>query len=183
MEIKKVKSKKITTFLDSSCDAEGLTYDMDNNQLLIACKGTGIDLNKNTKVVYSFNLETQKVDKEPFLTIKVNKVRKHKRVGNTQKAYEKFLSSVGNSNITFNPSAIAIHPITKNIYILSSVGKTLLVLSSKGEIVYTVHLNRKKFKQPEGITFDEKGTMYISNESKGGRANIKTFSYKPRIEL
>ena len=180
---KKVKSKKITTILDSSCDAEGLTYDKENNQLLIACKGKAIDHKKNTKVVYSFNLETQKVAKEPYLTIKVSKVRKHKRVGNTQEAYEKFLSSIGNSNITFNPSAIAIHPITKNIYILSSVGKTLLVISNKGKIIYTVHLNQKKFKQPEGITFDENGTMYISNEGKDGRANIKTFSYKPRIEL
>jgi hypothetical protein len=34
------------------------------------------------------------------------------------------------------------------------------------------------FAQPEGLCFDSKGTMFISNEAAGGSANILEFKRK-----
>jgi uncharacterized protein YjiK len=39
-------------------------------------------------------------------------------------------------------------------------------------------LNPSLFKQPEGLAFDRRGNMYISNEGAGGDANVLLFNYK-----
>jgi uncharacterized protein YjiK len=179
---KKPKVAKITTFLDSSCDAEGLCYDEESGRLLIACKGNqgsnkGLSMKK---LIYSFDLTAQTLQEKPLFVISVKKVQRLKKQGVSQKAYDEFLSSVGKNNSTFNPSGIAIHPLTKEIYLVSAVGNTLLILSKKGKPKHAEHLDGKMFKQPEGIAFDEKGTMYISNEGRGGKANIKSFIYKSK---
>jgi len=43
----------------------------------------------------------------------------------------------------------------------------------------TYQLDPILFKQPEGLAFDSKGNMYISNEGHGGNANVLLFNYKP----
>jgi DNA-binding beta-propeller fold protein YncE len=78
----------------------------------------------------------------------------------------------------FAPSGIAIHPATKDIYVISSAGKQLLILSAAGKIKSSHKLNSKHFTQPEGISFSANGDLYISNEGKGGNGNILLFRYK-----
>ena len=79
-------------------------------------------------------------------------------------------------DMVFSPSGIAIQPQTKNIYILSSVGKILLVLDKLGKKILTIQALEKKItKQPEGITFDKKGTLYISSEGRSGKGRIFHF--------
>ena len=70
-------------------------------------------------------------------------------------------------------------PKTEDVYILSSSKKMLLIINQAGEIQHMVKLSKKIHRQPEGITFAEDGTLYISNEGKGGHARI--FVYKPQI--
>lgn len=62
------------------------------------------------------------------------------------------------------PSAAAINPITKDLYILCSVNKLLLVADDKGTLKDVFKLDPKLYKQPEGITFTPTGDMIISNE-------------------
>ena len=51
-------------------------------------------------------------------------------------------------------------------------------MSPKGDFRFVGELPRDLFKQPEGITFEfGDGDMYISNEGKGGVANILKFDY------
>ncbi len=38
-------------------------------------------------------------------------------------------------------------------------------------------LDKKTFRQPEGICFDPEGNLFISNEGQGGKANILIFKY------
>lgn len=174
--------EKIPTFLNSSNDAEGLCFDSAHNRLLVACKGQGGvgSRFKDKKAVYGFNLETRALEEDPVLVIDLEDLEEMQPSGDTQEAADDVLTFFGKNNLTFNPSAIAIHPVTQDIYILSSAGKNLLVLSSSGSIRSLTKLKKSQFKQPEGITFDETGTMYISNEGKGGRANIKAFNYTPK---
>ena len=62
------------------------------------------------------------------------------------------------------PSAAAINPITKDLYLLSSVMQVLLIYEPEGNLKEMVELNPEFYKQPEGLTFTPDGNLIISNE-------------------
>ena len=80
----------------------------------------------------------------------------------------------------FGPSGIAVHPLSGDIYVLSSRGKILVQLDAEGKYLDAWKLDKKNFKQPEGICFAPNGDMYISNEGRGGKANLLHFKWKSR---
>jgi hypothetical protein len=84
-----------------------------------------------------------------------------------------------NRKARFHPSCLARHPLTREWYIISSVNKLLLVLDDKWKVKASYPLSPSLFKQPEGLAFDRKGNMYISNEGGEGNANVLLFNYKP----
>jgi len=97
---------------------------------------------------------------------------------------EHFTVDVSNINLPkeqrrgkFHPSALARHPITHEWYILSSVNKILLVLDDQWKVKSAYSLKPSVFKQAEGLAFDSKGNMYISNEGGDGNANVLLFKY------
>ena len=53
----------------------------------------------------------------------------------------------------------------------------LVECTPKGKLQKVYSLNYSHFQQPEGISFDINGDLYISNEAKGGKANILNFNY------
>lgn len=61
-------------------------------------------------------------------------------------------------------SGLAKNPVTGEWFILSSVNKTLVITDDQWKIKNAVHLNANEFSQPEGIAFDKRGNLYISNE-------------------
>jgi uncharacterized protein YjiK len=154
----------INTSLKSRANTEGLCLDKVNHRLLIACKGesTAKGISKHYKAVYTYNLVTHKLDDKPVLLINQNEIEK--RI---------------NTKTAFAPSAIAVHPITGDIYIIGTVGKLLLVFSSTGELKNIERLEGKYFIQPEGICITANGNIYISNEGRDGKGNILLF--KPRL--
>ena len=79
------------------------------------------------------------------------------------------------SETSFKPSGIAIHPIDGEVYIISSVGKLLIILNRSGKVQNVIELDPKIFRQPEGICFSPKGDMFISNEGQGGKGYILKF--------
>jgi uncharacterized protein YjiK len=85
-----------------------------------------------------------------------------------------------NAKVKYHPSALARHPLTKDWYILSSVNKSLLILDSQWKIKGYYQIRPSNFRQPEGICFDPKGNMYISNEGAEGLANVLVFAYHPK---
>jgi DNA-binding beta-propeller fold protein YncE len=161
--LKMPQTIKHKTFLTKKDNAEGLFFDASKNRLLIACKGNSEEKKgKNKRFVYELILNKKALNPNPILTISQKEM---------QKTYH--LKS------RFSPSGIAIHPISKNIYILSSVGKMLAEYSSEGKLKKTYSLNYSHFQQPEGISFDKNGDLYISNEAKKTKANILKFNYIP----
>ncbi|MGA1875991.1 MAG: SdiA-regulated domain-containing protein [bacterium] len=177
--------KKCKTFLSARNDAEGLAFDGESNSLLMACKGSPHPKKKNPdlkekKAIYRFDLNTHKLSPEPCYIIDLEDIADLKE----HSSKIKFLSQLGRifgvgeeSDGTFQPSGVAVHPVTKDMYLISSSGKMLVVLDRKGEIKASRALDRKMFKQPEGICFHSEGDLFISNEGKGGRANILQFHY------
>jgi len=79
---------------------------------------------------------------------------------------------------TFNPSDIAIHPKTQDIYVIEGKKPKLLILNSKGKLLKILELDKRKFAQPEGITFSDDGRLFISNEADSESANILELTLK-----
>ena len=143
---------KYNTVLSQKNDVEGLCYDFVSQSFLIVCKEQqGNDTeDKDQKIVYQFQIETKQIVPKPFLVFK-----------------EK----------NFKPSAIAVHPISKNIYVLSASKEKLLELARDGSIIATHELKKSSFPQPEGLAFASNGNLYIANEAVDGAATILMFEY------
>jgi hypothetical protein len=163
------------TFLNSANDTEGLAFDASGNNLVIACKGLPFPDDRDMermKAVYRFDLATRHLDTKPFLLVELDSVRHYRSLHTTLPGTGPDLQG---ERDTFQPSGIAIHPLTGDFYILASAGKMLLVLSRKGETLAMVNLRPKRFPQPEGICFSRDGILYISNEGKGREGTILEF--------
>jgi uncharacterized protein YjiK len=146
--------KKLKTFLKKENNTEGLCYDPVSNMLLLACKDeSGLKHeSKSTRAVYAFNMANEDLSKKPFLLI-------HK------KDFEK----VADEKLEFNPSAIAVHPITHDIYLLSTKeNKCMAVYTRDGKLKAFQYIDKDLMPQPEGICFSPEGTLYISSEGKKG---------------
>lgn len=90
----------------------------------------------------------------------------------------KIQSQKGAEKIKFHPSGLAKNPITNEWYIISSVNKLLLVLDEQWKMKGVYPLDPALFNQPEGIAFNSKGDLYISNEGGEGTATILLFRYQ-----
>lgn len=131
--------------LDESFDPEGLCFDSHSNQLLIACKGAP-GKESGRRNVYSFNLESELLHPEPKLIIDSN------------------LFLYGAS--IFNPSSIAIHPHTRDIYLVGTKGvKMIICYANNGIFKGAWGLNPRILPQPEGIAFLDSGRLVLCTEA------------------
>jgi len=175
------RAKKFETALSSKNDLEGITYDKAGNRLLLACKGHPYikdKKGKHKKAIYEFDLKTQELNPKPIIIIDLTQVKEFRKY-NTMTQWGIDLLSEFDENkgdVTFQPSGIAVHPVTGNFYILGAVGDLLMVLNREGQTLAMVDLDDQLFNQPEGICFDEKGNLYISNEGGEGKATLLEFS-------
>jgi uncharacterized protein YjiK len=176
-----IRSKKYENKLSKKNDTEGLAFDKANNRLLIACKGYPyIDDEKKGKkkrTIFEFDLDSKELNPDPVYTIDLKQIKNFRTYNTMTKLGIKILERLDKEkgDVTFQPSDLAIHPISKNIYVIGSVGDLLIVLNPDGQIIAMVDLEDKLFNQPEGICFDENGTLYISNEGEEKRATILEF--------
>ena len=167
-------------------NTEGLTYDKKNNRLLIACKdNAGADdksyLPEKFKAVYAFDLATKTMDPKPVLLLNTDSMLTYvKRYNIHRKGEMSDDVETHAGEYKFAPSDLAVHPTTGDYYIISSVGRLLVVLSPAGTIRYIAELNPEIFKQPEGITFID-GDMYVSNEGRNGKAHLLIFKHNDQL--
>ena len=165
---------------------EGLCYDQKNNRLLIAPKETPKKDSdqKDTRLIYAFNLSTKKPVTEPVFRLDLNAIKKF-ALDNKIKVpvKKKKHGKKEEPDIKLQISAIGIHPITGSLFVLSGPERLLFVFDMKGRILFLERLNGDLFKQPEGITFMKKGDMFISNEGKQKAPTLVRFNYKPGAEL
>jgi len=140
--------KEHNTPLTVAHNVEGLFYDEENNRLLIAIKDDEPHT-KEYKGIYAFNLQTNTFVEEPVYKIGMN---------------DELLKGDGKKAKKFRPSALAIHPQTKELYVLDGPSARLLLMQDgKAKKVYQLG---PQFPQAEGITFSPSGELYISNEGK-----------------
>ncbi|MBO9634305.1 MAG: hypothetical protein J7578_14415 [Chitinophagaceae bacterium] len=130
-----------------------------NNRLILLSKEQRES--KKGVLAYSFDPITMQYSDTPVYTIRWKDIR----------------NMLKNNNAEFKPSAAAIHPIKKTLFIVASIGKAMLETTLDGEVLAAWQLNPDQFPQPEGLTFAPNGDMYISNEGVDGKATILKFPY------
>jgi uncharacterized protein YjiK len=135
---------------------EGLSYHPQTQSLLLVTKEKDKDKN-DKKTIYAYSLDNEKF--EEFLNIDEDII-----IGRDGKK-------------TFAPSGIAIHPTTNEIFVISSKGKKLLILSPEGDKNTLIELNPKTLIQPEGICFTPNGDLYISSEGTNSNGYILKFAF------
>ncbi len=181
---KTIKTKVIETSLGKINDTEGLAYDPLSNDLIIACKGSSLigEQKHKSRSVYSYDLDSSAFNSLPVCTITRKKFKKFIKDNLSKypeyKPYKKEMKKA-KKDIIIQPSAIAVHPITKNYYILSAISNSLVVMDRNNEIKHVKRLSKKKFEQPEGLTFTSNGDLFISSEGQKKKARIYKFKYFP----
>jgi hypothetical protein len=145
----------------SGNEFEILYYDDLVNKLVLICKDCESD-KKKALSTFTFDPWSLQYSDSSF-TINV----------------ERIAGMLKEKSIKFKPSAAAIHPITGELYIISSVNKLLVVADRLGNAKQAFTLS-SGFKQPEGVCFTPSGNMIVSNEAADvGVANILIYTYNP----
>ncbi len=147
-------------------DFETLYYDSSQKALIILCKSCAFDKGHQQRSAFRFYTETKQFDRTPYYAISTESVQ----------------DALKDGKADFNPSAAAINPIDKRLYILASSGNLMVISDLKGKVSDVFRLNPTFFPQAEGISFAPNGDMYVSNEAKLGKPTLLKIAYKPHVK-
>jgi hypothetical protein len=141
------------THLTVDENVNGLCHDRKNKRLLVSIKGNG-EGNQTYKGIYAFNITNKRMPVKPAVKIDLrNRVFTNLQAKNIQ--------------TLFQPSDIAISPVSGLLYVIDGTRVQLLRMRLSENIRDLYELNREKFNQPEGISFTPSGELFIA--SKGVR--------------
>lgn len=142
---------------------EAMYYDEQQQYLVLICKQKKGDKESRTTQGYAFYPGENRFETEAVFSL----------------SWDEAAQVAGMEIKSLRPSAAALHPVTGELYLLASSGKLLLVLERDGSVKEVHQLDKKGFPQAEGITFDEKGNLYITNEAADeDRATLLSFAYQ-----
>jgi hypothetical protein len=147
-----------------SSDSEGLCHDARHNRLLIAPKtrlGREKEL-KDTRAIFAFDLATASLQRDPLLVLSVDAIRA-------------FAGGWNRPALRFMPSAVAVHPLTSEIFVISAVDRVLVTFDTAGGVTGYASLDPKRFRQPEGLAFLANGDLVITNEAAGWKPTLLIF--------
>ena len=145
-------------------DFETMLANSNQSQLFLICKTCSWD-KKQEASIFRFDIRSGKLS-EDFID-KISTKKEDLPKGTEVKR-----------NLEAQPSAAAIHPLTGEVFMISSSGKWLMVLDQEFLPKEIYELDPRLFNQPEGITFDPEGNLYISNEGGRGKSNLLFFPYR-----
>jgi uncharacterized protein YjiK len=158
---------------------EGLCYDAANSRLLIGCKsriGKGKE-NKDLRYVYAYDLTTKTLQDTPAFVFHVGDVQKmilaeQLDVPSRQRKNEEV------PIVKFRISAIGIHPVTQQLYVLSAADHMLFIYSRDGMLMEVELLDEKFYNKAEGIAFYPNGDLLITNEGQDGKPTLVRLDYR-----
>jgi hypothetical protein len=145
-------------------DFETLYYDSSARGLVLLCKRCASEKGAHVRTAWRFDLVTKQFDSTPLFTISTDDVKQDLKDG----------------EVEFHPSAAAIHPIEKRLYVLSSSGHLLVICNTRGKVENVYRLNPTFYPQSEGIAFASNGDLYITNEAKLGKPTLLKIEYTHR---
>ncbi|WP_173021402.1 SdiA-regulated domain-containing protein [Lewinella sp. W8] len=158
-------AEKLETPFSYRNDLEGICYDSESQQLLMTPKAQELnpaEADQNRRGIYAYQPQTGELAPQPLYYIDEYEVG--------EAIYGK------RSRYIIKPSGIAVDPLSGNVYVISSVGHIMLVINRESQLLHIELLPPKMFPQPEGITFNDAGDLFISSEGRGGEAKLATFT-------
>lgn len=159
---KPAASNTFSLHMNGTNEFETLYADSSSGKLMMVCKDCDDDPN-NSVSGFTFDPSSASFSNSSAFTLNVSDIA----------------GQLGLNKMKFKPSAATINPLTKELYVLSSVNKALVVADKNGNIKSSYNLSPRIYKQPEGITFTPAGDLIISNESADiGAANILIIKLK-----
>lgn len=160
---------------------EGLCYDQVNHRLLIASKvkpGKGQD-QKDIRQIYAFDLQSRAISAEPAFEFHVPALKQFVKDHQIILPDKEKKNGTKQEVLRFTPAAIAIHPFSRKLYLISSTDHLLFVFNSNGNPEQVVQLDPVLFNKPEGIIFLDNGDLLISNEGQHKKPSLLWFRYQP----
>lgn len=142
-------TKEYGTHLTVRQNVDGLCYDAQSKMLLVAIKGKESD-QQLWKGIYCFDPQLKKMAVRPCLKIDLQDTIFGKSVLKK------------NASMMLQPSEIAVHPDSGDLYVTDAVHQQLLVTDKSANIKWLYTLPKAGFPQPEGIAFSAQGDCYIS---------------------
>ncbi|WP_029038125.1 SdiA-regulated domain-containing protein [Salinimicrobium xinjiangense] len=133
---------------------EGICADPANNRLLLAVKDR--KGSSQQKEIYAIDIIQKASASGPLFTVNFSDPI-------FQKVKEKE---------KFSPGEINIHPERGEYYILDGTRPKILITEQDGTPKELFILTPEEFGNPEGLTFNPEGDLYISNEAENAPANI-----------
>ena len=180
-----INTEIINTNLGEINNTEGLVYDKRFDRFLIACKGSAIigEDEHEFRSIYGLDAKAKKHTVKSAIAISKQQckdyIKEHLKEHLSYPFYHKAIKK-SKKELFFQPSGIAIHPITQDYYILSAHGNTLMVMNRGKNIKQLYHLSTDMFEQPEGICFNSKGDLFIASEGLEKKARIYRFNYRSK---
>jgi uncharacterized protein YjiK len=151
------RSQTYALDLPADCDAEGLGYDAEGGDLLIACKENGGTGTSGRKAIFALHLANWALGRQPAFVLDTRGVD-------------------GDGDLA--PSAVAVHPITGHVAVLSSKLPVLVMLSADGAAAGAWDLSAAQFEQAEALAFLPNGDLFVASEGDDGPAVLKRFAYQ-----
>lgn len=171
-----LETEKFNYDLNKDNDVEGLGYDGSSQMLLLACKAHPDDM-KDARGIFGFSLKDMRLLQDPVYMLTLGAVHKYLDTNPPITRLEKVKKFFDEDELDFSPSALAVHPISGDLYLVSSKGKMIVVMNRRNEVIYIQKLEKEEHPQPEGLCFDQEGNMYISNEGGGDEGTILIYKY------
>lgn len=179
-----------------AADNEGLGLAADGRRLLLACKSnpaTGTagsrKLTAGQRLVYAYDPASRQLSAGPVLVLDLEEVsragraeepppedsrkgKKGKQSGKKNQAARE-----GQPPAKVRLSAVACHPLTGEVWLLSALDQRLYVLGPAGEFRRVLELDGRLLPQPEGLAFRPNGDLLLSSEGRSGPGVILEFRY------
>ena len=139
--------------------------------------------------IYTYTISKRKLNEKALFDISISDIEMFAIENNIATPQNKFTDlSDSLSQLIFNPTAMAIHPKTNEIYILSSENRSIVVFNQFGEVQDLFFLDEKLVSNPKAMTFHPSGDLLISNSDLMSPAIVrlkwnKIFHSKNRFEL
>jgi len=149
---------------------EGLCYDNQYHRLLIVPKRKpGKEYGDPKKhPVYGLDINSHNAGWEKVLEFDLPAITRFASDNNIK-------VPDGKDEISLRVSDIAIHPLTKMLYVISAANRMLYIFNEDGTVHHIETLDPELFNLPEGISFHENGDMLITNEDRNNPHLILLF--------
>jgi uncharacterized protein YjiK len=157
-EVKEIKN------LIPKAEYESIYADQETKEIYVLCKNCPQDKKQQKVTGYrlKYNAQDSTLDSNDSFIVDLKPIPK---LNSKLKA-------------SLNPSAMAKNKLTNEWYLLSTANKLLVITDLSWKIKAVHKLNSSVFNQPEGIAFDDKHNLFISNEGDEiTDGNIIKFNY------